>query len=210
MEAARSFRTKHPVWAWGLLVLAIAMLAVGRTAWAHPHVWIYATVATKFEEGAIDSLEIGWTFDEMYSSFVIEDYDKNGNGSLDQPELDTMAADSVKSLKDFSYLTYLYIGDQQFTVDAVEGLRTSVVGGLLHYRFTVKLPQKVDPRKTRFDISMYDKEYYIDVQFDGVDAVRLKGPEAGACRPVLTEDVASPIYYGMVYPSLVQIRCDVS
>ena len=179
-------------------------------AWAHPHVWIYATVAAKFEAGAIDSLQIGWTFDEMYSSFVIEDYDKNGNGSLDQAELDTMAADSVESLKGFSYLTYLVIGERHLTVDAVEGLRTSVVDDLLHYEFTVKLPEPVDPRKTPFAISLYDKEYYIDVQFDGVGAVRLEGPEAGACQPVLTEDDANPIYFGVVYPSLVQIRCDVT
>ena len=155
MEDARHFKTRRPVWAWGLLVLAIAMLGAGRIAWAHPHVWIYATVAAKFEAGAIDTLEIGWTFDEMYSSFVIEDYDKNGNGSLDQAELDTMAADSVESLKDFSYLTYLVIGERHLTVDAVEGLRTSVVDDLLHYEFTVKLPEPVDPRKTPFAISLY-------------------------------------------------------
>ena len=185
-------------------------LAAGRAAWAHPHVWIYATVAAKFEAGAIGSLKIGWTFDDMYSSFVIEDYDANGNGVLDQAELDTMADDSVKSLKSFSYLTYLQIGDRQLTVDRVEGLRTSVVNGLLHYEFTVPLPEKVDPRKTPFAVSLYDREFYIDVQFDGVGAVSLEGTEAGACRSVMTEDAENPIYFGVVYPSLVQIRCDVS
>jgi len=197
-------------WAAVLAVAVLAALFAGRPAWSHPHVWIYATVTAHYNAGAIESLQIGWTFDEMYSSFVIEDYDEDGSGSLEQAELDRMAADSVESLKDFSYLTYLVIGERRLTVDAVEGLRTSVVDDLLHYEFKVTLPEKVDPRKTPFAISLYDKEYYIDVQFDGPTAARLDGVDSGACKPVLTEDDTNPIYFGTVYPSLVQIRCDVT
>ena len=39
--------------------------------------------------------------------------------------------------------------------------------------------------------------------------VSFAGEAPSGCQPVVVEDEDDPIYYGMVYPTLVQLRCDV-
>lgn len=196
-----------------LLALLAGLSCLGAAATpsrAHPHIWISATVTLQYDAGAIAALRIDWTFDDMYSTLAIEDFDRNRDGRADAAELAEMAAQSAESLKDFSFFTYLKIGDRRLRVDRVAGLEATVVDDLLRYSFVVPLPEKVDPRTTPFGFSLYDETYYVDVALDGGGAVRAAGEGGDGCKPVPTEDEDNPIYFGSVYPLLVQIRCDVS
>ena len=183
-----------------LLALALAAFLPPRPAAAHPHVWILANAELALRDGQIERLRLTWTFDDMYSALVVEDFDSNGDGALDADELAILAKESRASLKDYSFFT-------RFLVD---GQRLEVAGDLLRYHLDIPLPAPVDPRRQAFAFSIYDDSYYIDLQLNGAGAVTLEGEGAGACRPLPGEDEGNPLYYGMVYPLIVQIRCDVS
>ncbi len=189
-------------------LLALAVLVTGRVAAAHPHVWILADVNLRGTGGVVEALEIEWFFDEMYSALVIQDFDINGSGALDPEELQTIAELSTESLKEVNYFTVLALGEQRLPVAEVEELVVQVEDGILIYSFRVPLPDKVDPRQAEFGFALFDQTYYVDVQLNGRGAVKVSDQDFGGCRPIPTEDEANPIYYGMVYPLLVRIRCE--
>ena len=189
-------------------LIAFALLLLGRAAWAHPHVWILADVNLRGTGGVVEALEIEWFFDEMYSALVIQDFDLNGNGALDPEELQTIAGMSTESLKEVNYFTVLALDEQRLPVAEVEDLTVRVEDGVLIYSFRVPLPEKVDPRDAAFGFALFDQTYYVDVQLNGRGAVKVSDQDFGGCRPIPTEDEDNPIYYGMVYPLLVRIRCE--
>lgn len=188
-------------------VLALAFLVTARGALAHPHVWILADVNLRGAAGLVEALEVEWAFDEMYSALVIEDFDANGNDRLDPDELQTIARMSTESLKEVNYFTVLAFGEERLPVTKIEDLQVRVEEGALKYRFLVPLPEKTDPRKLDFGFALFDSTYYIDLQLNGGGAVKVSERDFAGCRPIPTEDEANPIYYGMVYPLLVKIRC---
>ena len=188
-------------------LMALAVLAAPRWAWAHPHIWILAEVNLRGTSGIVEALEVEWTFDEMYSALVIADFDENGNDGLDPEELRTIAQLSRESLKEVNYFTVLAQGEERLPVASVEDLQVRVEEGALVYRFLVPLPERADPRKTDFGFALFDETFYIDIQLNGRGAVKVSDRDFAGCRPVPTEDETNPIYYGMVYPLLVKIRC---
>ena len=190
----------------GLFVLAL--LFAGRAAWAHPHVWILADVNLRGSDGVVEAIEVEWAFDEMYSALVIQDFDINGNGALDPEELQTISRMSTESLKEVNYFTVLALNERRLPVAEVEELAVRVEDGILIYSFRVPLPETVDPRQAEFGFALFDQTYYVDVQLNGRGAVKVSDQDFAGCRPIPTEDEANPIYYGMVYPLLVRIRCE--
>ena len=57
-------------------------------------------------------------------------------------------------------------------------------------------------------ISVYDETFYVDVILDEADPVTLSGPGAASCLYQLDEDAENPIYFGLILPQLVTVRCD--
>ena len=196
--------------------LTIALFAVvlawpaGRQGEAHPHVWIDATVTPKFEAGVVVALEVDWRFDEFYGTVVAEDFDTDGNGTLDPPELAALAEVSKTSLAEYSYFTRVYLDSGPAIETVVETLTAHQDDEALHYRFTVVLPEPINPSERTLSFSLYDETYYVDVALDQVDPVRLSGEGAEACHFALVEDTERPFYFGMVVPIRVDIVCNVS
>ena len=66
--------------------VALALLSHGGGATAHPHVWITDVTTFVFEGRELVALRHHWQFDEIFSSFVIEEHDANGDGRFDAAE----------------------------------------------------------------------------------------------------------------------------
>ena len=193
----------------GALLAAVLTVPAGRESAAHPHVWIDAVVSPRFEKGAVVALDITWRFDAFYSSVASEDFDSNGNGTLDPEELEALAQVSLTSLADYSYFTYVYLDGAPIET-VVDSLTVSREGEALHYAYAVALPEPVKPAERSLSFSLYDESYYVDVALDQTDPVRLAGEGAEACHFALVEDVDRPFYFGMVVPIRADLVCGVS
>lgn len=191
------------------LAVVLATPAV-RQAAAHPHVWIEAAVRLVMHDHSIAAMQVSWTFDDFYSSLILEDYDQDGDGTLSAAELAVISQNQQQEdLASFSYFTHVRFGDRRHKVTSVEDFRAGFADGLLTFTFTVPMPTKVDPAVTPFAFSLHDPEYYIDIGIDRRAPVSFVGEAPNGCQPVVVEDEDNPIYFGMVYPTLVQLRCDV-
>jgi ABC-type uncharacterized transport system substrate-binding protein len=172
---------------------------------AHPHVWIDAVATFVFEKGALVGLRQHWRFDELFSSFVIEEHDANGDGVLDQAEIEAIREQAFSNLRDYGYFTHARIDGQELT-----DFTARIEGDLLVYEFTMPLPEPIDPGVDRFAAGIYDSEYYVEVLLDQYDPVRFEGIASGACTFAIREDVEHPIYYGMVNPPTITLNCATS
>lgn len=193
---------------WSLL-LAPAVLWTAPAA-AHPHIWIKAHAQLIVERGELTAIEQHWSFDELFSDFVRTEYDRNGDGAFDEEETRTVATDAFGSLAEFGFLTHLRIGERAVELKGFTGLKVDSTNGIVSYQFTLPLPEPVDAEAGDVKLGLYDDTFYIDVALAETDAIVFAGAGSEACRYTLEEDVAHPIYFGMVNPLVAHVRCPVS
>ncbi len=189
------------------LVLLLS-LASGR-AEAHPHVWIDATVNLVFKDKKIEAMNITWVFDEVYSGATIADFGKHQKASMDQSELKGLVELSTKSLRNYSYFTYLQIDGKRRRVDSVKDFTAEVKGGRLIYHFTVTVSPPVDPLKQRFEFLLFDETYYVYVGLLAKGkGVTFSGDAPDICTDSRKQDLTTPLYFGYDYPTLVHVACE--
>jgi ABC-type uncharacterized transport system substrate-binding protein len=196
-----------------LMVTAASLLALGARPGpvaAHPHVWIDAAATFVFADGALVGLRQQWRFDELFSSFVLEEHDANGDRALDQAEIEAIRAQAFSNLRDYGYFTHARLDGETLPLDEISDFTARIEDDLLVYEFTLSLPEPVDPGADRFATALYDAEYYVEVLLDQDDPVRFEGIPSGACTFAIREDVENPIYYGMVNPLTIILSCATS
>jgi ABC-type uncharacterized transport system substrate-binding protein len=197
---------------WRSAALVPLLLLVGEVApaAAHPHVWVTDVTTFVFEDRQLVGLHHRWTFDELYSSFVIEEHDLDGDGWFDPAEMEALRQGVFDGFDQVGYFTHLRIDGDAWPLRANEGFQARIEDGVLVYEFTLPLPQPVDPGTADLAVGVYDPEYYVEVLLDEHDPVRFAGLPSGACTFDIREDTEHPIYYGMVFPLAITLACATS
>ena len=188
----------------------LALVGADRPALAHPHVWVTDVTTFLFEGPRLIGLRHHWRFDELFSSYVIEQHDVDSDGAFDPGELVGLQEDAFSNLAEFGYFTHARIDGAGLPLAAVEDFQATIEDGLLIYEFTLPSPEPVDPAAVSFAVGVYDAEYYVEVLLDQHDPVRFRGMDSGACIYDIREDADNAIYYGMVYPLVISLQCAVS
>ena len=193
----------------GLLVLLSVPFA--RHAPAHPHVWIISDVALVMRDGAIRAMHVSWTFDEMFSALMMEDYDSDDDGALSEAEFAAITeSQGERSLASYGYFTHVELGNEPLVIETVDDFRVEVVGYNVRVSFTVPMPSPVDPAVTPFSVSLYDPTYYVDISIGLLEPVRFVGGEPSGCRPGVTYETGHPRVFGRDPPLRVELRCAAS
>ena len=193
-----------------LLLVAILLAgAVGmsRPAAAHPHIFIDARVILHMEDGRVVAITQHWTFDAVFGGVVIHAFDKNRDGKLDAGEAKLVRRGAFDALKDFNYFTVVRIGREELKLEKVTGFAAAVKDGRLTYRFTLPLPQPVDPGADRPAFLFLDKTYYVAVELAKQNPVTFAGAAPAGCRTVIRDDFDNPIYFGSVVPRMLNFDC---
>ena len=118
---------------------------------AHPHVFIDTKVEVK-----ADSIRITWIFDEMSSSIIVSDYDKNKDKKLDAEEIAVMEKEHFKTLANYSYFLHLFDGNKEYSLKKTSDFSASYNGKQLTYTYSIPKP----PMK-KYAMHFYDPEMYV-------------------------------------------------
>lgn len=167
------------------LAAALAMLAAGGVAAAHPHVFVVAREALLFTpDGKVSGIRSAWTFDDMYSSFAIQ-----GLGPPDQilteAQLAPLAKTNVESLAEFGYFTVAKAAGKTLAFDApVDYLLQETPDKLVTLRFTLPLKSPAEASRA-FTLQVYDPTYFVSFAFDDKDPVTLSGAPSGCSSTVV-------------------------
>lgn len=193
-------------------LLALAALAVwaARPATAHPHVWVETVTTFVFEDGMLVGVRQNWRFDPLYSGFVIGDQDRDGDGRLDTEEEARALDKAFSGLDEVGHFTHLFVDGEEVAIEQVHDRRVTLDDDIVEYAFTVRLPDPVDPETTPVMVGAYDESYYVDLVGHEIDPVRFSGIAGGTCHFAILEDAIEPIYYGLIVPPMVGLRCGTS
>jgi ABC-type uncharacterized transport system substrate-binding protein len=188
----------------------VCLIAWARPAAAHPHVWINDVTTFLFKDRQLVGIRQHWEFDEIFSSFVIKQHDKNGDGRFDKAENASVEKEAFSNLHKYGYFTHVRVDDKKVPLDRVEGFQATIKKDIMVYEFTLPLPQPVDVGKRHIAVGVFDPEYYVEVDLDQNDPVHFSGLPSGACTFDIREDTKHPIYYGMVDPPVIYLNCATS
>lgn len=151
-------------------------------ALAHPHVFAEARLEVVADDaGAIGELRNVWRFDEVFSSSVVMDFDKNGNATLDEDELTEVGKTVLTSLGDYSYYTALSLDGKTIKVQRPDVIRVSFQDGQLLMFFAVK-PETVMPLKGKLTFGVYDPTLYTSIDFAKDEDLATTGNGFNACK----------------------------
>jgi ABC-type uncharacterized transport system substrate-binding protein len=170
------------------------------SALSHPHVFVVQRIEIVFDDKGLAGFKILWRFDEMFSSMIVGDYDKNQNRSLEPDEIKAIKKGAFSYLSNYHYFTFVKIDGQPFEVKFVTDFWAEVKENKLIYRFFV--PCHVAARSSHRHIvaANYDPSYYTAIFYAEDRPAALKNAGAFDVGTAIRQDASTSIYYGMVNP----------
>lgn len=118
---------------------------------AHPHVFIDTKVNILPEK-----IVLSWSFDEMSSAMLMDDYDKNKNKKLDPDEVAFMEKDHFRTLEPYTYFTHMFDGKDEFDLKRIIEFTASFENKKLIYTFAIP-----KPKFKKYELRFYDAEMYV-------------------------------------------------
>ena len=170
------------------------------TAMSHPHVFVTQRVGVHFDDKGLAGFKIRWEFDEMFSSMIIDDYEKNQNRHLEAEEVTTIKNEAFSNLSNHNYFTFVRIDGDPFIVQFIKHFTAEIHQGKLVYRFLV--PCHVAARTTyrHIVVATYDPTYYTSVSFANDEPAMLSNVDAFDVKSTIKRDMSISIYYDMINP----------
>ena len=159
---------RPPVAAAALLATG-ALLASCLVAEAHPHVFADSRMEiVGTPDGHLAAVRNIWRMDELFSSSVVFDFDKNGNGKLDDDELVAVGDTVRQSIAEWSFYTFVKSGAHDVPMQPPDEIRTLYENGQLLMFFEMKPREPVDLKKQPVTFAVFDESFF--VAFDYADA----------------------------------------
>ncbi|MGG7516808.1 DUF1007 family protein [Allorhizobium undicola] len=135
------------------------------SASAHPHVFAEARLeVVAGADHAVTELRNVWRFDEVFSSSVLMDFDKNGDLKLDHSELQDIANTIRSSLGDYGYFTFITASGATVKVKKPEVFNADFKENRLLVFFIVK-PEKPIPLTGNLSFGVHDPTLYTSIDF---------------------------------------------
>ncbi|MBB3977452.1 ABC-type uncharacterized transport system substrate-binding protein [Rhizobium azooxidifex] len=164
------------------LLIAGAVWLSPAAAMAHPHIFAEARLeVVAGDDGTVSELRNVWRFDEMFSSSVVLDFDKNSNLKLDPDELAEVGQTVLESLEEFSYYTTITEDGKDVKVGKPDAINVDFQDGQLLMFFTLK-PGQAMPLKGKLTFGVYDPTMYASMDFPADDNMVVVGDRFSACK----------------------------
>lgn len=163
-----------------LAILAASLLPA--VAQAHPHIFAEARLeVVTTDDGTVSELRNVWRFDEVFSSSVLLDFDKNTNLKLDADELAELGEIMRASLADFDYFTTVTVDGKDTAIRRPEVINVSFDDNQILIFFAVT-PENPLPLKGKLAFGIYDPSMYTAIDFPTDEDLVAQGKAANACK----------------------------
>ncbi|MDP3895074.1 MAG: DUF1007 family protein [Mesorhizobium sp.] len=157
-------------------------------AFVHPHVFAEARLDVVVEGGAtVRSLKHLWRFDDLFSSTVLVEFDKNQDLKLDDAELQEVAETVFASLAEYDYFQLVAVDGKDVKMQPPATLIAQFIDNQLIILFesTPKEPLKLSGK---VDFGVYDPTFYTAIDFLDDDNMAVEGLPASCTRAVVRPD----------------------
>ncbi|KSV76235.1 MULTISPECIES: DUF1007 family protein [Sinorhizobium/Ensifer group] len=165
-----------------LIMAGLATLLAPSLALAHPHIFAEARLEVVSDDKAeVSELRNVWRFDELFSSSVVLDFDKNSNAMLDPDELAEVGQTVLESLSEYNYYTTILDNGKTIKVNKPDSITVDYKDGQLMMMFAVK-PAEPMPLKGKLSFGVYDPTMYTAMDFATDNDLTVVGEKINACE----------------------------
>lgn len=165
-----------------LATVGLATLLAPSLAFAHPHIFAEARLEVVSDDKAeVSELRNVWRFDELFSSSVVLDFDKNSNAMLDPDELKEVGQTVLESLSEYNYYTTILDNGKTIKVNKPESINVDYKDGQLLMMFAIK-PAEPMPLKGKLSFGVYDPTMYTAMDFPTDNDLTVVGDKISACE----------------------------
>ncbi|MBL3596103.1 DUF1007 family protein [Rhodovulum sulfidophilum] len=145
------------------LTFAFIFLFLPQIALAHPHVFIDASAGFRFDDdGRLAKLRIVWLYDAFttLNLYVQLGLDADGDGKLDEDDLEKIARGETDWPPDYPGDTYLFQNEAPVALGRPQHGTARMIGDRVEVSFDLPLvrPLAVDGQRT--SLKLYDPEYF--------------------------------------------------
>lgn len=134
-------------------------LSVGPAA-AHPHVFIDYAAGLVLAGERVEGIRLAWTFDDLFSGFILQEFDKDRNGSLSPSELQQLEGKHMSEFRKAGYFTEVNVDGTRIAVGPARDLRVALAKGIVTYEFTLPMAAALGSI-TAIEIVIDDPSYFI-------------------------------------------------
>lgn len=167
---------------------AALWLAAPSPVQAHPHVFAEASLEVVIgADGNVESLGHVWRFDDLFSSTVLFEFDRNQDLQLDEEELREVAETVHASLADFDYFQFVTRNGSDVPMQAPEHMVATFENNVLTLMFQSR-PIEPLPLDGKVDFGIYDPTFYTAIDFYEDDMMMVQGMPQGCQRAVVRPD----------------------
>lgn len=145
-------------------IIIPVLLGLPVTGLSHPHLFVDYELIFVFNDKGLAGIRERWTFDEMFSVMVREEYDRDRNKVFDSTESLEIEQKAFSNLENFSYFTFIRTGRQEFAVKRVSGFKAEIHEERVRYTFFVPCPAAATEQFKTVQVSVFDKSYYTAMQ----------------------------------------------
>ncbi len=164
------------------IITALAAGALPLPASAHPHIFVESRLEViGGPDGSVQELRNVWRFDEVFSSSVLLDFDKNTDLKLDEEELAELGETMRTSLADYHYFTTLTVNGASIGVQKPDVIHVTFKDNQILVFFSVK-PEKPMPLKGRLTFGIYDPTMYTAIDFPTDQDLVAQGTASAQCK----------------------------
>jgi ABC-type uncharacterized transport system substrate-binding protein len=205
----------------GVFLLVCFAMFGSKVAEAHPHVWVTSSSELIYApDGSITGVRHAWTFDDMFTSYALQEIESKKEGVYTREELAALAQTNVESLKEFAYFTFAKADGKKGKFLEPVDYFLDYKDGALTLHFTLPLTTPIKTKELSLEI--FDPTFFVDFQLAKKDAVRLVGAPAdckfdyqlpndgAASAQAMGEDnflSGDNANYGAMFANKITVRC---
>ncbi|AWC20912.1 ABC-type uncharacterized transport system, periplasmic component [Aminobacter sp. MSH1] len=156
---------------------------------AHPHVFAEARLDVTINSArSVESLRHVWRFDDLFSSTVLLEFDKNSDLILDAAELTEVATTIHGSLAEYNYFQLVMSGGKDVKMVPPAKLTAGFDVDKLTIQFETRPEMPLPLGGGNLSVGVYDPTFYTAIDFvDDASIVVARFPD-GCTRDVVRPD----------------------
>mgnify|MGYP000624386806 CR=1 FL=1 len=158
-----------------------------------------------FDQVGLASIHNIWHFDQMSSSMILNDYDKDQNSKLNKKETASLQKEMFDNLKNHNYFNYITIKGQKFKVKQIKKFDASIQDGQLVYSFEFPCRVIAADSYKKVRISIFDPTFYSKVQLSD-KPLDFSGAESFSVKRNISKAPSLSYYHDRVVPRAITLR----